>query len=940
MQEPAKTNQDLLEEIALLKQRIHELEISVSDSPGALDALRDKEQQLYDIAEKIPGVIYQFYAKPTGGLGLNYVSERSQSIFELDNDPKVFFQRFSARVAPESINSFTESITEAVNDVKPWRYEGRFIKDSGEPIWFLGLSNPVRKEHEIIFNGVLLDITERKLAEEAQKSSELKYRSIFEDAFVGIYLSTPDGRYITVNPAFARIAGFESADEMIRSITDIGQQLYINPDERKQLGDILRRDDRVEGFEAQIRRNDGERIWVLINAHTIRDHEGNILYYEGTCLDITGRKQAEEALLASEKKYRDLIQKIQAAVVVHGADTQIQMCNQLSQDLLGLTEEQLLGKQAIDPGWHFFREDGTDMPLEEYPVNRVMVTRKPFWNAVAGIHRPTKKDEVWVLVSADPVFDEKDDLTQIIVTFFDITERKRMEKILCESEEMYRQLTESMHDMIVTVDFDFNITYGNKAAFDLAGGVDSVGKNALDFTSPDMHELQKAIMQKRRDGFSDMLAFEWDLFFPGGAVRTFDVKGTLLTSDGKPSGVMFVGRDISERKQAQEEKMKLEAQLTQAQKMEFVGRLAGGVAHDFNNMLSVILGNTEMAINTVHPSEPLHKKLQAVLHAGQRSADLTRQLLAFARKQTISPRVLDLNEALNGMSNMLQRLIGEDIDIAWLPSGELWPVNIDPSQIDQILANLCINARDAIKGVGKITIETANATFDDSYCRDHEEFVPGQYVLLAVSDNGCGMDKEILGKLFEPFFTTKETGKGTGLGLCTIYGIVKQNKGFINVYSEPGHGTTFKIYFPRYEGKDEISSVKGNQASVISGRETVLVVEDEPALLEMSKLMLEMQGYKVLSAASPREAIRLSREHSGKIDLLMTDVVMPEMNGRDLAENMLTLYPDLKCLFTSGYTANVIAHRGVLEEGVHFIQKPFSRNDLAMKVREVLDNNH
>ena len=285
---------------------------------------------------------------------------------------------------------------------------------------------------------------------------------------------------------------------------------------------------------------------------------------------------------------------------------------------------------------------------------------------------------------------------------------------------------------------------------------------------------------------------------------------------------------------------------------------------------------------------------------------------------------------------MLRRLIGEDIDLAWLPGAEVWPVKIDPGQVDQILANLCVNARDAISDVGKITIETGKAIFDDAYCADHAGFVPGEFVLLAVSDDGSGMTPETLDKIFEPFFTTKDVNKGTGLGLATVYGIVKQNNGFINVYSEPEKGTTFRIYLPRHETEAKQIRKKAPAAPDARGSETILLVEDEPAILKMTTKMLELLGYTVLGASTPGEAIRLAREHSGEIHLLMTDVVMPEMNGRDLARNLLALYPNLKRLFMSGYTANVIAHHGVLDEGVHFIQKPFARQELASKVRKAL----
>jgi CheY-like chemotaxis protein len=303
----------------------------------------------------------------------------------------------------------------------------------------------------------------------------------------------------------------------------------------------------------------------------------------------------------------------------------------------------------------------------------------------------------------------------------------------------------------------------------------------------------------------------------------------------------------------------------------------------------------------------------------------------------VTPKVLDLNETLEGMLKMLRRLIGEDIDLVWLPGKNLGRVRMDPSQIEQLLANLCVNARDAIYDTGKITVETGAVTFDETYCAAHVGSVPGEYVLLAVSDNGGGMDAETLSHLFEPFFTTKAVGKGTGLGLATLYGIVKQNNGFIDVCSEPGQGTTFKIYLPRHATGAGRTTKMDVAPPAERGQETILLVEDEPMILDIATTMLDRQGYTVMAAATPGEAIRLAREHAGEIHLLMTDVVMPEMNGRDLAKNLLSLYPNLKCLFMSGYTADVIAHHGVLDEGVQFIQKPFSVQTLAVKIREVLD---
>ncbi len=396
-------------------------------------------------------------------------------------------------------------------------------------------------------------------------------------------------------------------------------------------------------------------------------------------------------------------------------------------------------------------------------------------------------------------------------------------------------------------------------------------------------------------------------------------------------------QNIAGRKLAEKERERLQVQLVQAQKMESIGRLAGGVAHDFNNMLTAILGHTEMAMDKLGTTQPLLEDLQEVQKAATRSADLTRQLLAFARKQTITPKVLELNDTVERMLKMLRRIIGENINLVWIPYINLWQIKMDASQLDQILTNLCVNARDAVSGVGKITIRTENAVFNEAFCATHEDLVPGEYVLLTVSDTGCGMDKETLTNIFEPFFTTKEIGKGTGMGLPTVYGIVKQNNGFIDVTTELGKGATFKIYLPRHVDKAEQLQVKGTATSVSRGHETILLVEDEKVILNMTRTMLDGFGYQVLVAGTPSEAIRLAEKYSGEIHLLLTDVVLPEMNGRDLAKNLMSIYPDIKRLFMSGYTASVIASHGILDDGVNFIQKPFSSKNLAEKVRAALD---
>jgi signal transduction histidine kinase/ActR/RegA family two-component response regulator len=530
----------------------------------------------------------------------------------------------------------------------------------------------------------------------------------------------------------------------------------------------------------------------------------------------------------------------------------------------------------------------------------------------------------------------------MILIYFEKTQKtlRFSEERLVESNQILSGVLEYTYVKTVFMDPQFNYRWVNRAYADTCRHEPYFfpGKNLFDlYPHAENQAIFQDVVNTGKSFFTTAKPFEFP-DQPERGVTYWDWSLMPLKNDGgNVTGLVYTLAEVTERIRAEEEKDKLEAQLQLAQKMESVGRLAGGIAHDFNNLLTVILGHAQLGIMKTDPSQPIFVNLEEIHKAGERSADLTRQLLAFARKQTVVTAVLDLNKTVTGMLNMLQRLIGEDIELTWMPAADLWPVNMDPSQIDQILVNLCVNARDAISGVGKITIETGNIVCNDSYCDHHSGFVPGEYVLLVVSDDGCGMDKETLGQIFEPFFTTKGIGEGTGLGLATVYGIVKQNNGFIYVYSETNHGTTFNIYLPRHDVASGLMHAEGAEVLAVGGPETILLVEDEQAILEMTTTMLKMQGYTVLPANTPDAAIHMAEEHNGEIHLLVTDVIMPRMNGHDLAEKLLPYYPDIKHLFMSGYTANVIAHNGMLEVGVNFIQKPFSMQDLATKLREVLN---
>ncbi len=547
------------------------------------------------------------------------------------------------------------------------------------------------------------------------------------------------------------------------------------------------------------------------------------------------------------------------------------------------------------------------------------------------------------------------EMTLALRTTNEQLERDHRKRRLAENEltQSQKKLTQAIQgNSIPTFIIDNNhiVTHWNNACEKLLGfsGAEMIGTNKhlaifhsvekptlgdaiIDGTTE--HELKSVYKGKIHKSNLTRGAYESEAFYPRLGTRgkwLYCTASPLRDPDQNIIGAIETIQDLTERKNTEE-------QLRQAQKMESVGRLAGGVAHDYNNALSVIIGFAELALDTTDLSQPLREDLNEILNAARRATDITRQLLAFARKQTIVPKVIDLNENISSMLKMLQRLIGENISLTWLPGKEIWPIKIDPTQMDQILANLCVNARDAINGVGKITLETDTVVLDDSYCADNYGFIPGAFVMLTLSDTGCGMDKSILDNIFEPFFTTKTADKGTGLGLATVYGIVKQNNGFIKVYSEPGTGTTVKIYLPPHDGHGITTPEDRSQQILTGHNETILIVEDDPPILRLAEQVLGGLGYRVLTAGTPEMAMGQFEKSPDKIQLLVTDVIMPQMNGRELATHLQTICPDLKCLFMSGYTANVIAHHGVLDQGVNFVQKPFSKHDLAKTVRKVLD---
>ena len=685
-----------------------------------------------------------------------------------------------------------------------------------------------------------------------------------------------------------------------------------------------------------------DRLEDLVKERTAQLETAN----EELWVKIAERKLAENALQTSQRQLADIIEFLPDATFVIDNKGIVIAWNRAIEAMTGISKDKMIGKGDFEYSLAFF---GSRRPLLIDRLFAVEEKKTQFYEPVSKVggaivsecYAPEtyggKGAYLWVVATA--LLDEQGNIAGAIESIRDISERKLAENALRESEERFSRFFRAapVGTSISRIN-DGQFADVNDAFLGLFGYTreEVVGQNPLKLKMyADPEDRVKMVEILRKQG--RIQDFETRLVRKSGEIRDASVSAEVIEMAGEQYALGLT-HDITEHKRAKAEREKLEAQLFQAQKMESVGRLAGGVAHDFNNMLGVIIGRAEMALEQDVPADKLRHHLKEILKAGLRSADLTRQLLAFARKQTAVPKILDLNDTISGMLKMLRRLIGEDIELLWVPGLDLWKVKIDPSQVDQVLANLAVNARDAIPGVGSVILRTENVVIDDSDRADDLEFIPGEYILLTVSDSGAGMSREIIEKIFEPFFTTKELGKGTGLGLSTVYGIVKQNDGFICAASEPGKGTTFKIYIPRYKG--EYAQVPAGKPAGRrpTGTETILLVEDDEAILNLSKMILENLGYKVLAAHTPLHAIRLVEEHPGDLHLLITDVVMPKMNGRELAKQLGAIRPNLKCLYMSGYTADVIAHRGLLDEGVNFIQKPFVSDDLSAIVRQVLDH--
>ena len=764
--------------------------------------------------------------------------------------------------------------------------------------------------------------TKRKRTEKALRINEERYRKAEAIGHAGNWEYNLQTTKFWGSDEAKRIYGFDP--EALDFSTDEVENCIPERERAHQaLVDLIEKDKPYKlEFEIHPKNSLNPRIISSI-AELKRDDQGNPMLVTGIIQDITDNKRAEAALVRAKEEWERTFDATPDLIALIDVDHRIVRANRAMTERLGCTPEQAAGLLC----WEAVH--GLQAPPDSCPLSRMVASGKEERSEITEPRLGGVFD-----VSATPLCDKAGQLIGSVHVARDITERKRAEAALQFRNVLLSNQQEASIDGILVVDENAHILLNNRRFVEMWNiPPDLVEKKddepVLRFVTGKVAD-SRTFLQRVQYLYEHRKEAGWDkIILKDG--RTFDrYSASMFGPDDQYYGRVWYFRDITE-------KLSLESQFQQAQKMESIGRLAGGVAHDFNNMLGVIIGHAEMVLNKMDPSQPFFNDLQEIRKAAEHSANLTRQLLAFARKQIIAPKVLDLNETVEGILKILRRLMGEDIDLAWLPETGMWMVKMDPSQIDQILANLCVNARDAIAGVGKVTIETRIVTFDETYCAEHPGVVPGNYVMLAINDNGCGMDKEIQDKIFEPFFTTKELGKGTGLGLATVYGIVKQNNGFINVYSEPGYGTSFKIYLPRHVAEAGEINKESLIVQTARGYETILLVEDELSILNMIKQMLGELGYQILSASTPDEAILAAKNHPGKIHLLVTDVVMPGMNGRDLAKKLVSIYPGIKSLFMSGYSGVAIADHVIMDEAVNFIQKPFSRHAFAAKIRETLD---
>lgn len=797
-----------------------------------------------------------------------------------------------------------------------------FLDKSGTSHPYLFTGRHLKLDNQECFLGTGLDVSEQKKLEEERNR-------LFNFSVDMLCIATFDGFLKQINPAWTKTLGWSEADLMNRPFIDL-----LHPDDKKECITMLERlsyGETVQLFENRVRCKDGSFRWISWNSFPL-PLEGLAF---AVARDVTSIKQSEKEVAELQALLSASIDQTPAGILIADAPhMSIRIANNAAMSILGESEKALPDSPyyACFSHWGMCHPFGEPFTAEEFPLTEAILQGKISRNVEAVIQRQEGSSR-WILINAAPVRTDTGEIIAGVAVFSDITELKNAEAELRRSAAKYRRILETIADGYHEVDLRGNLVLVNDSMCEITGHTreELLGTDYRQLMDEENAKQVFAAYNRVYMSQEPNTAFDFEVIRKDGQKRNVSISISLIRgADNKVEGFRGIFRDVTRAK-------KMEEQLRHAVKMEAVGRLAGGIAHDFNNILTAIMGYTTIASTLVEANAPVRERLEQITKASQRAADLTRQLLAFSRKQMLDVKIIDLNEVISDLEKMLKRLIGEDIELNTVLNASAPQAKADPIQIEQILMNLVVNARDAMPGGGNLTIETGTAFLDENYSRTHVDVEPGYYVVLSVSDSGRGMDVETLKYIFEPFFTTKEKGAGTGLGLSMVYGIVKQHRGHINVYSELGKGTTFKIYLPFVKKMAQPVAQRVAQTSQPHGTETILVVEDEELVLNLASEALEMIGYKILRASDPTEAIGKSCAHPDQIHLLLTDVVLPNMDGRSLFNALSPTRPDMKVLYVSGYTENFIVHRGVLDRGVHFMQKPFTVEVLAQRVREVLD---
>jgi two-component system cell cycle sensor histidine kinase/response regulator CckA len=802
---------------------------------------------------------------------------------------------------------------------------------------------PLRWQGQDAFLGFMRDATEIQETEASLRQAEAKFQSIFENAGEGIYQVSAEGRFLTANPALARMLGYDSPEELMAKVTDVKKQVFVEPNQRSMIRLLTEQVGRARGFEYQAYCKGGTKIWVLGNQRAVRDAGNKIVYYEGNIEEITERKRAEEALRESQRALLTLMSNLPGMAYRCRNDRQrtMEFVSEGGFELAGRSPADFLQNRVAAFGdlihpedrerlWNEIQEAlRDDRPYQiEYRL-QVEGRDKMVWEQGRGVRSVT--DQAGLMLEG---------------LIIDVNERARARENLRKSEEQFRQLAENINGVFWMTNLQASeVIYVSQAyekIWDRSRA--SLYKSPGSWMEPiDPQDLEtvRAGAGKMMDGGFDV---EYRIHRRDGEVRwIWDRAFPIADDKGQTYRRAGIAQDITERK-------RLEDQYRQAQKMEAVGRLAGGIAHDFNNLLCIMNGYSDLLTMSLSAGSEAHGYAERIGKAGERAANLTRQLLAFSRKTVLIPKVLNLNDLLTPMEELVRRLIGEDIAFSLKLDPALGKIEADPGQLEQVLMNLIINARDAMATGGQIVVETANVTLDAAHVQNREGVRAGDYVMMAVRDTGEGMGPAQLARIFEPFFTTKEVGKGTGLGLAMVYGVVKQSGGDVEVESEVGKGSCFRVYLPRVpdatngstppampEPTSATQTAPTTHVDGTRGKETILLVEDEELVREMARGLLIKSGYTVLEAGDGKAALDVAGGHAQPIDLLITDVVMPRMNGPDLERHLTTARPGIRVLFTTGYTDSTLSRYGMFERGKTVLLKPFSPDDFLRMVREVLD---